>query len=253
MTSPLLTSSAAKSEVVPWRVSSCVRRSGCPGRIGSSGCVRSRAWIWDFSSTHSTNARSGGSRYRPRCRGPFDEQRIRRELECLRAVRLQPEGAPDARHRALTQPAARRHAARTPVGRVAWLRFQRQPHHVLHRRITHRARGAGARLIQQWARAWTGVSRRAGFSRVSANYSHRSGAPVRPGDPEGRIAPPARRSEVGPASQCHPDDATHLDVGRPWLRAGTACPSGSSPRRVGQEIRRAVATASGSRRRSAAA
>src|SRR5437879_2108251 len=29
------------------------------------GCVRSRAWIWLFSSTHSTMARSGGLRYRP--------------------------------------------------------------------------------------------------------------------------------------------------------------------------------------------
>ena len=32
----------------------------CPGRMGNSGRVRSNAWIWDFSSTHRTNARSGG-------------------------------------------------------------------------------------------------------------------------------------------------------------------------------------------------
>src|SRR3954453_13758268 len=29
------------------------------------GAVRYRAWIWDFSSTHSTTARSGGLRYSP--------------------------------------------------------------------------------------------------------------------------------------------------------------------------------------------
>ena len=32
---------------------------------GSPGCVRSSAWIWDFSSTHSTSALSGGLRYSP--------------------------------------------------------------------------------------------------------------------------------------------------------------------------------------------
>jgi hypothetical protein len=31
--------------------------------MGSIGAVRSRAWIWDFSSTHSTTAFSGGARY----------------------------------------------------------------------------------------------------------------------------------------------------------------------------------------------
>ena len=35
---------------------------GGPGRRGKSGLVRSRAWIWDFSSTHKTSARSGGLR-----------------------------------------------------------------------------------------------------------------------------------------------------------------------------------------------
>ena len=36
-----------------------------PGSIGNTGAVRLRAWIWVFSSTHSTKARSGGSRYSP--------------------------------------------------------------------------------------------------------------------------------------------------------------------------------------------
>ena len=42
-----------------------VRRSTWPGRIGSVGWLRSSAWIWLFSSAHSTSARSGGLRYRP--------------------------------------------------------------------------------------------------------------------------------------------------------------------------------------------
>jgi hypothetical protein len=42
-----------------------IRRSGRPGIIGSTGAVRSRAWIRDFSSTQSTRAFSGGSTYSP--------------------------------------------------------------------------------------------------------------------------------------------------------------------------------------------
>ena len=38
---------------------------GVPGSIGRIGAVRSSAWIWHFSSTHSTTARSGGLRYSP--------------------------------------------------------------------------------------------------------------------------------------------------------------------------------------------
>jgi len=38
-----------------------VRLSICPGRMGSSGWVRSRAWIWLFSSTQRTMALCGGS------------------------------------------------------------------------------------------------------------------------------------------------------------------------------------------------
>ncbi len=33
--------------------------------MGNVGCVRSSAWHWLFSSTHSTSALSGGLRYRP--------------------------------------------------------------------------------------------------------------------------------------------------------------------------------------------
>ncbi len=43
--------------VVAW-----VWRSTWPGFIGNIGAVRSRAWIWVFSSTLNTIARSGGAR-----------------------------------------------------------------------------------------------------------------------------------------------------------------------------------------------
>jgi hypothetical protein len=41
MTLPVAMSSAANSEVVPWRVSSRLRRAGWPGRMGSMGCLGS--------------------------------------------------------------------------------------------------------------------------------------------------------------------------------------------------------------------
>ena len=40
----------------------CVRRSGTPGIIGKTGCSRSSAWIWLFSSMLRTSARLGGER-----------------------------------------------------------------------------------------------------------------------------------------------------------------------------------------------
>ncbi|CAN5157248.1 hypothetical protein BH18CHL2_BH18CHL2_00270 [soil metagenome] len=49
-TRPLATSSAAYRLVIPARRQSWVCRAGRPGRSGSIGWVRSRAWIWVFSS-----------------------------------------------------------------------------------------------------------------------------------------------------------------------------------------------------------
>ena len=42
-----------------------------PKSIGSSGCVRSNAWIWVFSSNESTTAPPGGSRYKPTTSATF--------------------------------------------------------------------------------------------------------------------------------------------------------------------------------------
>ena len=57
-----------------------VRRSGRPGRIGSTGWVRSRACICDFSSTHKTTARADA---RPTI--SRNEQRVLREGLAARA------------------------------------------------------------------------------------------------------------------------------------------------------------------------
>src|SRR5512132_993910 len=65
ITVPSARLNAANKLVIPCRSSSWVRRSGIPGIIGSTGCERSNAWIWAFSSTHNTTALSGGLWYSP--------------------------------------------------------------------------------------------------------------------------------------------------------------------------------------------
>src|ERR1017187_8139502 len=47
--------------------------------MGNPGCVRSRAWIWVFSSTHSTMAWSGGFRYSPTTSVSFSRNRASRD------------------------------------------------------------------------------------------------------------------------------------------------------------------------------
>ena len=42
-----------------------------PLRIGRIGWVRSSAWHWDFSSTHTTTALPGGFRYKPTTSATF--------------------------------------------------------------------------------------------------------------------------------------------------------------------------------------
>src|SRR5207245_2739269 len=54
MTLPSNTLSAAKSVAVPFRLSSCVIVPHRPFFRGRPGWVRSKAWIWLFSSTHTT-------------------------------------------------------------------------------------------------------------------------------------------------------------------------------------------------------
>src|SRR5438046_909966 len=65
MTLPSNTLSAAKSVAVPFRLSSCVIVPHRPFFRGRPGWVRSKAWIWLFSSTHNTIPFCGGFKYRP--------------------------------------------------------------------------------------------------------------------------------------------------------------------------------------------
>jgi hypothetical protein len=59
MTRPLFTSRAANSVVVPMALV-IVRHGGRATLLHGQACDRSSAWIWLFSSTQSTSARSGG-------------------------------------------------------------------------------------------------------------------------------------------------------------------------------------------------
>ena len=65
-----------------------------PGRIGKRGWERSRAWIWLFSSTQRTRARSGGAKYRPTMSRTFSTKKGSLDSLKFRAMRLQAEGPP---------------------------------------------------------------------------------------------------------------------------------------------------------------
>jgi hypothetical protein len=77
------------------------------------------------------------------------EQRIMRQLERFGAVRLEGEGAPDPRDRALAQACGLGERASTPVCRVARRRLQGQHDSPLNVGIGDRARCSRAWLIQQ--------------------------------------------------------------------------------------------------------
>ena len=95
---------------------SWMRRSTCPGRIGSSGWVRSGAWTWLFSSTQSTSALGRVDVEAYDFADLLHKQRVRRQLEGLRAMRLQAEGLPDAMDRRRRVSAGACHRAQAPMG-----------------------------------------------------------------------------------------------------------------------------------------
>ncbi len=126
MTVPVATWSAADREVVPWRRSSWLRRSTWPGCFGKSGCERSSAWIWLFSSTHRARARWGGARQNPDdVTRLLHKERIGRQLEYLTPMRLQAEGLPDAMDGGWCVVGGCGHLAQRPMRRVGRLCLQR--------------------------------------------------------------------------------------------------------------------------------
>jgi hypothetical protein len=66
---------AANNVVVPCRLQSCVIVWARPFFVGKPGWVRSRAWIWLFSSNDSTSACSGGFRYTSTTSSSFSAKR----------------------------------------------------------------------------------------------------------------------------------------------------------------------------------
>ena len=79
----------------------------------------------------------------------LDEQRIGRQLERLRAMRLQPERSPNPTDGALAQAGGRRHSTTTPVRGVRRPRLQGPAHNILDVRIGNPPRRAWSGLIQQ--------------------------------------------------------------------------------------------------------
>ena len=74
----------------------------------------------------------------------LDEQRVVRELEGLRAVRLEAKGSPDARDSHRTQPRPFRHLSGAPVCGSLRLALQRQGDHLLHLLVRNLARRTGS-------------------------------------------------------------------------------------------------------------
>ena len=79
----------------------------------------------------------------------LNEQRIGRQLERLRAMRLQPEGSPNPTDGALAQAGSRRHRPTTPMRGIQRSCLQGPGHHVLDVRIGNPPRRAGSGLVQQ--------------------------------------------------------------------------------------------------------
>ena len=94
--------------------------------IGRIGCARCSAWICDFSSTEKTTALVGGATYKPDdVADLLHELRIRRELERLGAMRLQPERPPDAADHRVTHARRLGHRPRAPVRLARRRRLER--------------------------------------------------------------------------------------------------------------------------------
>src|ERR1700732_2002404 len=70
-----------------------------PGRIGRIGCVRSSAWLFDFSSTQTSTAFSGGARQSPttsRTEQLITTDELRARMPHLRARQASLRGQLDA-------------------------------------------------------------------------------------------------------------------------------------------------------------
>jgi hypothetical protein len=112
--------------------------------------VPSVAWIWGFL-VHAQHERT---RRRVEVEAHdvahfLDEQRVGRELERLRPVRLEPEGAPDGGDGRPLQSHRLREPARAPVGAVGWHLLERRRNRPLHVGVADPTWSADPRVIPQ--------------------------------------------------------------------------------------------------------
>ena len=78
-----------------------------------------------------------------------DELRVRRQLEAVGEMRLEPERPPDLRHRRLGHPRRLGHRPRRPVRRIRRGLLERLDDHPLDVGIAHRARRTGTGIVPQ--------------------------------------------------------------------------------------------------------
>jgi hypothetical protein len=88
VTLPVAASSAANRLAVPCRMEPRLRFPGIPGRGGSTGVLRSSAWVWGFPSAHSTPPCPEGPGTARSRRGPWPPDAAGGEPEALGAPRL---------------------------------------------------------------------------------------------------------------------------------------------------------------------
>lgn len=117
--------------------------------MGSTGAVRSRAWIWDFSSTHSTTARSGGSSYRPTTSRTLPMNWGSSIVSRCPAGVAAGRTPPDPGDRGLRQADLGGQRAGRPVRGVLRSALQGCGDHPFHLGVGDRPGPAGPRLVQQ--------------------------------------------------------------------------------------------------------
>ena len=125
-------------------------RLGCPRQIGSTGWNGFSAWIWLFSSTAKTTARSGGSRYKPTTSVTFSTNCG--SVESLKFSLRQgwsPNSAPDPADARRRDPNLLGQRASRPVRRVFRHRLQRLHQHLFDLLVADRAWHTQPRIVTQ--------------------------------------------------------------------------------------------------------
>lgn len=127
------------------RLSTRNTRAQRQGRLGSIECLNLRLFI---DAQHDRTIR--GTHVQPDDGAVFvDEQRVRRKLKGLRAVRLQAESSPDTHDRRLREPGRLRHEACTPLRRITRPRLRRTCDDCFDLHIGNRTGRSRPRLVRE--------------------------------------------------------------------------------------------------------